>query len=159
VRTTLHAVFAALLLALLAAGARAGDTALAVIVPPGHALATLDTPTLAAIFRRKLRVDVDGRALIPVNLPPTAALRTAFSRAVFDLDPPAMDAYWNERYFHGVQPPHVVTSVEAMLRFVAATAGAIGYVPACRVDARVRVVLTLPLPPGFESDCTAPSQH
>lgn len=153
-RTTLHALLAALLLALLAAGARAGESGLAVIVPPGHALAALEAPAVAAIFRRKQRVSADGRALFPVNLPVTNPLRTAFSRAVFDLDPPAMDAYWNERYFHGVQPPHVVTSIEAMLRFVAATDGAIGYVPTCRLDARVRVVLTLPLPAGFEADCT-----
>ena len=140
-----------LLLAVTMAGARA-EPALAVIVAPDHPLATLDRPGLASIFRRKLRVTADGETLVPVNLPAADPLRIAFSRAVFAQDPADLDTYWNERYFHGVSPPHVVASIEAMLRFVAATPGAIGYVPACRVDARVRVLLTLPV--GV-ADCPA----
>lgn len=156
-RITLPGLCIGLLLALLQTGARA-ESGLAVIVPPGHALTSLDAPTLAAIFRRKLRVSADGHALVPVNLRLTDPLRTAFSQTVFGLEPAAMDAYWNERYFHGVQPPHVVASVEAMLRFVAATDGAVGYVPTCRVDARVRQLMILPLPDGIPADCTAPAR-
>lgn len=138
-------VLFALALCLLA-GAAAAEQGLAVIVAPGHPLAALDRRGLAAIFKRQRRVGADGAALVPVNLPATAPLRIAFSRAVFAQDPAGLDSYWNERYFHGISPPHVVDSVEAMLRFVAATPGAIGYVPACRADARVRVLLLLPAP-------------
>lgn len=106
---------------------------------------------LALIFRRTELVDARGVVLVPVNLPGTHALRVAFSRALFKQSPGDMEAYWNERYFHGVAPPHVVTSVEAMLRFVASTDGAIGYVPACAVDERVRVVARLHLREGAEA--------
>lgn len=135
----------ALALLLLAGGAVAAQ-GIAVVVAPDHPLSEIDRRGLAAIFKRKQRVSADGAALVPVNLPATAPLRIAFSRAVFAQDPAGLDSYWNERYFHGISPPHVVESVEAMLRFVAATPGAIGYVPACRVDARVRVLLLLPVP-------------
>jgi hypothetical protein len=128
------------------AGGAAADQGIAIVVAPGHPLVGLDRRRLAAIFKRKQRVSADGAALVPVNLPATAPLRIAFSRAVFAQDPAGLDHYWNERYFHGIPPPHVVDSVEAMLRFVVATPGAIGYVPACRADARVRVLLILPVP-------------
>jgi len=140
------------LLGLLAgAGARAEApqaVGIAVIGAPGLDLGHLDRAAVASIFRRKLRTLADGGRLVPVNLPASDPLRTAFSLAVFDLEPAAMDAYWNERYFHGVSPPHVLASVEAVLRFVATTPGAIGYVPACAVDGRVRVLMELPAAPA-----------
>ena len=149
-RTPWRAVLA-LTLALLAGGAAAAP-GIAIVVAPEHPLAALDRRGLAAIFKRKRRVSADGTALVPVNLPATAPLRIAFSRAVFAQDPAGLDHYWNERYFHGIPPPHVVDSVEAMLRFVVATPGAVGYVPACRVDARVRILLVLPV---SIDDCSA----
>ena len=114
-----------------------------VIAHGAFAAQSLTPAELALIFRRTETIDARGSALVPVNLPGTHPLRVAFSRALFRLDPADMEAYWNERYFHGVAPPHVVASVEAMLRCVAATEGAIGYVPACAVDARVKVVAHL----------------
>lgn len=128
-----------------AAAAVRAESVLAVVVAPDHPLASLDRTALAGIFKRKQRVSADGTALVPVNLPATDPRRIAFTQAVFALAPAELDTYWNERYFHGVSPPHVVQSVEAVLRFVAGTPGAIGYVPACRVDARVRVLLRLPV--------------
>ncbi len=155
----------ALLALLSGADARAAPAAeppragIAVIGAPDLELAPLDTAAVAAIFRRKLRTLPRGGRLVPVNLPADDPLRSAFSVAVFDLEPAAMDAYWNERYFHGVSPPHVVASVEAMLRFVAATPGAIGYVPACAMDARVRMLMILPLtgPAAARCPASAPS--
>tara|TARA_R110002096_G_scaffold5863_28_gene27099 strand:- start:116 stop:676 length:561 start_codon:yes stop_codon:yes gene_type:complete len=126
----------------------AADPAIAVIVAPAHSGASYRRADIANIFRRRLRSADDGQALVPVNLPLDHPLRERFSRAVFDLEPEAMEAYWNERYFHGVSPPHVVGSVEAMLRFVAITPGAIGYVLDCHLDERVSVVLRLPLATG-----------
>ncbi len=149
-----------LLILLPGAAARAEDSpaaGIAVIGAPGLQAARFDRAAIASIFRRKLRTLPDGGHLVPVNLPADDPLRTAFSIAVFDLEPAAMDAYWNERYFHGVSPPHVLASVEAILRFVAATPGAIGYVPACAVDGRVRVLMSLPLADPAATRCPADS--
>ncbi|MGE0483911.1 MAG: hypothetical protein AB7Q81_07215 [Gammaproteobacteria bacterium] len=136
-----------LLLALvLLAGAdrvRAGE--LAVIAHPG-AVTPLDHRQLADSYRGVRRVDEDGRRIVPLNLPVDDPLRRAFSLAVLGRLPEDLEAYWNERYFHGVSPPYVVSSAEAMLRFVAATPGALGYVPRCAVDARVAVVAEVAIP-------------
>lgn len=132
----------------------AGPTAqtIVVIAHPAFAQETVSEAELASIFRRNERIDSQGRALVPVNLASDDPLREAFSRALFAQAPADMEAYWNERYFHGIAPPHTVASIEAMLRFVAATPGAIGYVPECAFDgrvkalARLRTTQTLPCP-------------
>jgi hypothetical protein len=49
----------------------------------------------------------------------------------------------------------VLASVEAILRFVAATPGAIGYVPACAVDGRVRLLMVLPVADPAATRCPA----
>jgi hypothetical protein len=100
---------------------------------------------LARTFRKQLLVGRDGQRLHPVNLPPEHPLRIAISRKLFGRDPVAMARYWSEQYFNGVSPPHVVDSQEAMMRFIATTPGAIGYIVECRVDDRVKVLLKLKL--------------
>jgi ABC-type phosphate transport system substrate-binding protein len=99
---------------------------------------------LEGIFRRKIRFWKDGTPILPVNLPVTNPLRRAFSRLVLGAPPEALESYWNEQYFHGVSPPYVLASEEAVLRFVATTPGAIGYINAARVDGSVHVLLYLP---------------
>ena len=100
---------------------------------------------LAQIYRKQVVLDDNGVRLHPVNLPASHPLRTFFSQAVFRRSPLEMAGYWNEQYFQGISPPHVVASQEAVMRFVANTPGAIGYVAACKVDKRVRVIYRLKL--------------
>jgi len=135
-----HAGVLAVALAVSAAApATRATEILAVIGHPGTAAAR-NQREIADIFRGVLRLDTAGHRVVPLNLPGDHPLRRAFSLALFHQLPQQMETYWNERYFHGVSPPYVVASVEAMLRFVAATPGAIGYVPGCAVDARVTVI-------------------
>ena len=98
---------------------------------------------LAQIYRKQVVLDDKGIRLHPVNLPASHPLRAIFSQAVFRRSPLDMAGYWNEQYFQGISPPHVVASQEAVMRFVANTPGAIGYVAACKVDKRVRVIYRL----------------
>jgi hypothetical protein len=106
----------------------------------------MDRQRLERIYRRKIHVDTRGQPVIPVNLPIEHPVRRSFSYGIFHLWPEEMDDYWNIQYFHGVTPPHVLASEEAVLRFVSMTPGAIGYVRECLVDQRVRVLLKLPVP-------------
>ncbi len=133
-----------------AAGAdTATATAIAVVVGHGQAAATPLSPALVAgVFARKRQLWRDRSPIVPVNLPAAHPLRRAFSRWVFDKTPEEMQDYWNDQYFHGVLPPPVLASEEAVLRFVASTPGAIGYVSSCLVDHRVDVVATLQPPEG-----------
>lgn len=122
--------------------AHAADEPIAVIVAPGHAKG-LKKDDLALIFKRKKLFWNDGSKVQPVNLPASNPLRWAFSLAVLEASPEDLEKYWNDMYFHGVSPPHVVVSEEAALRFVAETPGAIGYVPFCSADSRVAIVMAI----------------
>lgn len=140
------------LLLTVAAVAAAADGAaprIAVIVAPDDVRIASDRHTLREVFLERIRIDARGRRLVPLNLPPEDPLREAFSEALLGQAPQRLEQYWNQRYFQGVSPPYVVRSQEAMLRFVAATPGAIGYVLSCRADDRVRVLARLPLPAEF----------
>ncbi|MGO9445051.1 MAG: hypothetical protein ACLPXB_09775 [Thiobacillaceae bacterium] len=123
-----------------------GEEAIAVITGPTPPSIGFDHSNLQDIFLKRIRVDEARAALVPLNLAPTHPIRRAFSMSLWGEHPEAMQRYWNERYFHGVSPPYSVNSQESMLRFVANTPGAIGYVLACRVDSRVRVVAKLAIP-------------
>jgi hypothetical protein len=113
---------------------------------------------LKNIFRRKALLDETGKRWIPLNLEINHPLRQTFSEKVFALHPEEMESYWNEQYFQGIMPPYVVTSEEAMLRFVSSTQGAIGYILPCHLDARVQVVMRLRVLESVNQSCAAPKQ-
>ena len=135
----------AVCLLMLSAAGRA-DVGIAVIVARDAPPLTLDRATLRDIYLKKIFVDEQGIGRVPVNLPPDSPLRHAVSLSLFRESEDTLQRYWNERYFHGVRPPYVLGSQTAVLRFVARTEGAIGYVASCRLDAGVRAVLFLPVP-------------
>lgn len=124
----------------------AQDEAIAVIVPEKPPAIRFDLLTLRDIFLKRISIDRRGQGIIPLNLPPDHRLRTAFSVALLGETPQDLQNYWNQRYFHGVSPPYVVNSEEAMVRFVAKTPGAIGYVAPCDVDDRVKEIALIPVP-------------
>lgn len=121
------------------------EAMIAVIVQPAPARTPLSKEELALIYRRKKLFWGDGARVIPVNLPASHSLRRSFSHLVLGVLPEDLEAYWNVQYFHGIAPPYVLTSEEAVLQFVATTPGAIGYVSATTVNAQVQVLLYLPL--------------
>jgi len=142
-----------------AAGTNANEPAiLAVIVAKNQAVRSLSITETSLIYWRKKLYWADGKRMLPLNLPTDHPLRKAFSQAVLGSLPETQTEYWNGLYYQGTSPPHVVASQEAMLRFVEETPGAIGYVDACKVDSRVKVVLWLDesgiaSPPVAGKDC------
>lgn len=130
----------ALLLAPAWTMAAEGDVVLAVIIPKSQNLKVAGVADLALIFWRKKLYWAEGVRMQPVNLPTANALRRQFSLKILNTLPEDQTEYWNEMYYHGVMPPHVVSSQEAVLRYVADTPGAIGYIDACKVDARVKAI-------------------
>ncbi len=145
-----------LLLGLLPAWTLAAEPAIAVIVGPAAPAIGYDHRTLRDVFLKRIVVDHAGAAVAPLNLPAADPLRQAFSYALWGQSPEAKQHYWNERYFNGITPPYVVRSQEAMLRFVAETPGAIGYVAACLVDGRVTEVARLPVPVEWAAQVKGP---
>jgi len=117
---------------------------IAVIVPAQAGLAPdLHPDELGLIFWRKKLYAAHGQALHPVNLHSEHPLRLKFSQQVLHSTPRSQVSYWNGLYFHGIQPPYTVQSEEAMIRYVAETDGAIGYIDACHVDERIKPLFWL----------------
>jgi hypothetical protein len=121
---------------------RPTDRPFAVIAAPGATEHRLTRESISLIFKRKQNFWENGVRIQPVNLPTAHPLRQNFSENVLGNPPEAMEDYWREMYFHGVLPPHVVASEEAVVLFVASTPGAIGYVSSCPLDHKVNVVMT-----------------
>lgn len=124
------------------ASAAEPERPIAVIVSRDHS-GILKLADVALIFRRKKLFWNEGLRVAPVNLPANHALRQAFSRIVLGSTPEEMEKYWNNMYFHGTSPPFVLSSEEAVIRFVTQTPGAIGYISFCNADARVKVTMVL----------------
>jgi len=147
---TMRMLGVALLVGLAPWQARAGaDAGIAVVSAPDGPHIASDRANLRDIFLKRIVIDDRGMALVPLNLPADDPVRLAFSVGLLGGRPESLDRYWSERYFHGTSPPYVVQSQEAMLRFIAETPGAIGYVASCRVDDRVQVLTRLPVPPDL----------
>jgi ABC-type phosphate transport system substrate-binding protein len=118
---------------------------IAIVTAANSPLPKLTFETLKLIYLRKIQIDAQGNHWIPINLPITHPLRHDFSVALFSMLPEDQEDYWNGQYFHGITPPPVMPSEEAVLRFISSTPGAIGYVQHDHVDGRVKVILSLPV--------------
>lgn len=147
-RTLILLLSAFLGLGLAISRASAAERPFAVIVAPGVTDHRLTRETVALIFRRKLSYWDNGQRILPVNLPPTHPLRRGFSLNLLGQPPEALDDYWREMYFHGIRPPHVLASEEAVTMFVASTPGAIGYVSTCPSEPKVNVAMVVGEVPG-----------
>ncbi len=118
---------------------------LLIITAKGSSEPHLNKKKIANIFLREQLINQQGERWIPVNLSIHHPLREAFSETLFNQLPNQMDNFWNIKYFNGISPPYVVKSQEAMLRFVASTPNAIGYILPCFVNDNVTVVFKLVL--------------
>jgi len=147
-RSTFNKSLASLLCALLLCvvpmqSIAAGERPIAIIAAPGTGERHLSKETISLIFRRKQNYWEDGTRIQPVNLPPTHPLRRNFSQNILGMPPEALEDYWKEMYFHGVLPPHVLASEEAVALFVSSTPGAIGYISTCIPDRKLIIVLAV----------------
>lgn len=117
---------------------------LAIIVSNNPEIASvqqLASRELSLIYLRKKQYGLGGVRIHPVNLHAEHPLRLYFSKVALGNLPNDQADYWNGLYFHGTTPPYSVQSEEAVLRYVASTKGAIGYIDACKLDERVKPVL------------------
>jgi len=122
--------------------AATGEGAIAVIAATGHGK-SLKKDELSLVFKRKKLFWSDEHKIQPVNLPTSNPLRLSFSRAVLGASPEDLDKYWNDMYFHGISPPHVLASEEAVMRFISDTPGSIGYVSYCRAAGRANILFVI----------------
>ncbi|HHJ18735.1 MAG TPA: hypothetical protein ENJ84_02720, partial [Gammaproteobacteria bacterium] len=119
------------LLSLIAVDTLAAERALVVVVARDMPASNFDRHfnqrKLRRIYRKQRLLWRNGKRIAPLNLMASSPLREVFNQSVFHRSLDQMAAFWNERYFEGISPPHVVDSQEAVLRFVSRIPGAIGY--------------------------------
>jgi ABC-type phosphate transport system substrate-binding protein len=121
----------------------ASETQLQVIAHRSRATA-LSLADVRAIYLKRKRLWDDGQPIIPINREAGSPARERFSRRIFGQGSRRLAGYWNQRYFEaGEFPPATMASDEAIVRFVARTPNALGYVATAGNDAEVAVVLVL----------------
>lgn len=132
-----------LALGLLGAGpARAG---LLIIANPSVDLpAPQSLGEIAAIYLDRLTIWPDGSRIIPVNREATSAVRAEFTARVLHQDNASLAAYWNQMHFMGKLPPVVQESEQAMLAFIRAVPGSIGYISDTTAPVGVKVLAHAP---------------
>ena len=114
----------------------------AVVVNSANASDISDSE-ISRVFLGKLKKFSGGTSAMPVNLGVGTAARDEFESKVLSKSSSQVKAYWSKMMFSGKgKPPEEVDSDAAVIAFVAANPGAIGYVDAGSVDATVKVVKT-----------------
>jgi hypothetical protein len=133
-------IFLKTLLFLLAWPVLADHELLVIVTTRSSPVQSMSLDTLKRVYLRKTLLDYKGTPWIPVNLPVSHPVRQGFSLTMFNKRPEDQEDYWNQQYFSGINPPEVLDSEEAILRFVAITPGAIAYIRKGSVDDRVKIL-------------------
>jgi ABC-type phosphate transport system substrate-binding protein len=112
------------------APARSG-AAFQVIVNPDNGVASLDATFVRDAYLKRVTTWENGDTVRPVDLTTRYPAREAFARDVLGKTLPQLRSYWNQQIFsgRGVPPPEL-DSEAAVIRYVLANRGAIGYLPA-----------------------------
>lgn len=102
-----------------------------VVVNESNPKTSIVTADLARVFMKTVKRWDNGRAVEPIDQPLESQVRAAFSRAVLGKTVGQVQDYWLRETFSGREiPPPVRGSDAAVLEYVRANAGAIGYVSA-----------------------------
>jgi ABC-type phosphate transport system substrate-binding protein len=112
-----------------------------IVNPQMPQLSGLDRRFLANAFLKKAKEWPDGEAIHPVDLPQTSSTRERFSEEVLHRSTRAVKAYWQQQIFSGRDvPPPELESDEAVVAYVLAHRGAIGYVSGVATLKNARVM-------------------
>jgi ABC-type phosphate transport system substrate-binding protein len=118
----------------------ANSTVIAIIVNQNNPIKNMDEGELSLIYLSKKLYFSNGRRIAAINLPAHSPLRKDFSSFLFGNLPESQSAYWNEAYYHGIKPPHVVGSQESALKFIEITPNGIAYIDACLLTENVKAI-------------------
>lgn len=119
--------------------------ALADSIVIGHpGMKPLDRTTLQRIYTGRI-VEVGGVRVIPLNLPPGNQIRETFLRGCLKQDEEKYTGYWTVRRYVGKgTPPRELPTPAALVRYIAKTSGALGYVEESDITPEIRVLFREP---------------
>lgn len=118
--------------------------ALIVVAAPSFPSQDISYAALKSAFRGQ-RVEIGGKAVLPINHPLLSPARVAFDRIILGLEPNDVDRFWVDmRIRDQARPPTAASSPEIALRVVAALAGSLTYTTQSALTAKpVLKVLTV----------------
>jgi ABC-type phosphate transport system substrate-binding protein len=97
---------------------------------------------LRAIVGMRVRNWSDGSLIHVFVLPDRNPIHIVYSKQVLGMFPHQLRKAWDRQVYSGTgQAPTKVNSVEEMLRKIAETPGAIGYLPEEKIDDSVRPII------------------
>jgi ABC-type phosphate transport system substrate-binding protein len=112
-------------------GVSAADAPFQVIVHRTNPVASISRAELSAIYMKRVRSWTDGMEIVAVEQPARSRVRGEFSRVVHGKSVAFVTRYWQRVIFAGRGvPPAELKSNEAVIDFVRARRGAIGYIDA-----------------------------
>jgi ABC-type phosphate transport system substrate-binding protein len=116
-----------------------------VVVHPSVRGTRITRANLSALFTGKTSQWGDKTQVMPVDQSAKAPVRRAFAAAVIGLSMGELQMYWQRRVAADrVFPPPIKGTDQEVLGYVAATAGAIGYVsPDAAIPESVRVLTVI----------------
>lgn len=114
-----------------------------VIVHPSNRVESIDRAFLRDAFLRKVVTWRSSETIRPVDLARRYPARDRFTRDVLKKTPTQLRSFWNRQIFSGTGVPPVERATEAaVVAYVLANRGAIGYLPE-GVDPRGAKVIRL----------------
>lgn len=117
------------ILASLVRAAVADDTAYKVIVNRDNPITTIDRNFLRNAYLKKATTWPHGETVRPIDL--KSPVRPPFTREILGKTPAQLRSFWNQQLYSGKNvPPPEVESARAVIAYVAAHPGAVGYIPA-----------------------------
>jgi ABC-type phosphate transport system substrate-binding protein len=117
------------------------DEQFVVIVHPKNEVTKLDKKTIADAFLKKRTQWNDDQVMQPVDQTKKSSVRGAFSNRILDRSVSSVRTYWNQLVFSGrAVPPPEVESDAAVVAYVAANPGAIGYVTSAANVKSVKII-------------------
>lgn len=126
-------------------GSAAAQAELVVVIGTRSSVMQLNADEVINIFLGRYRRLPDGSTAVPVDQPAGSSTRAEFYRRLVNKEVSEINAYWARLHFSGkTTPPLQASSAADVIGRVAGTPGGIGYLERSQVDARVRVVMTLP---------------
>ena len=122
------------------------DGGFKIIVNASNPTASMARKQLQRVFLKKQQKWPNGFEITVVDQNADEAARKAFSKAVLNKDPAAVEAYWTKLIFSGMgSPPLKLASDAEVMDFVGKNVGSIGYVSdRTRLDTSVKELEVTP---------------
>jgi len=101
----------------------------AVIVNKSNPVESMSKDEVSKMFLKRTVQWANGSDVLPVDLPANSATRKVFSETLLGKTAAAVKSYWQQQSFSGRgTPPAIKDNEKAVLEYVQANPGAIGYI-------------------------------